>query len=355
MKQKILFLTHHWKQNSHHSKFSGYQALVHFAQKKYDCSVVTWGQEFKVCNENGVTVHYVKPLFRRDFFFSKRLSISNYAKKIQNEYDIVHALYTDCGFFQSHKNFYSTLHVTPFVVRNVKPIYLAFLFLKYLVIEKSVIRQSKKVFVVARNLIPLNAKRSSKYVFVPHGVDTKYWSPVNTVNSKYKDQKCQDLFVLCVGNHGINKKLLHDAIKNNGNTHFIVVGLKEFNYELNNLKILNNISDNELRTLYAKCFLFIRPMDFATANNSILEALSMDCRVLISTPDGSSCDYVQAGEDKEEYFKEVYNNMFLDELKLFLNKPVFSKIGVNRNHSVENFDWEKVWGITDSIYQNKSI
>ncbi len=348
--KKILFLTHHWKENSHHSKYSGYQALVYFAQDTYDCTVVTWGRENKVSCENGVNVHYVKPLMRRDFLFSKRLAISLYAKKIENQFQIVHALYSDCGFFQSHPNFYSTIHVSPFVVKNVKLIYLVFLYLKYICIEKRVIKHSRKVFVVARNLIPKN-ERSSKYEFVPHGVNTEYWSPDNMINFKYNVQHYQSSFVLCVGNHGVNKKLLYEAIEDNSDTNFIVVGLKGFNCRFDNLRVLQNISDDELKSLYMNCCLFIRPMDFATANNSILEALAMDCRILISTPNDFSFDYSQMGIAEDECFKEVSDNIFLDELRSLLQKSAVAKSGINRKHSVENFDWKKIWRMTDSIYQ----
>lgn len=211
-KRKILFLTHHWKQNSHHSQYSGYQALVCYASKIYDCSVVTWGDENKISNEHDINVHYVKPFFKRDFFFSKRLAISKYAKKIENQFDIVHALYSDCGFYQSHPNFYSTFHVSPFVVKKVKLIYLLFLLFKFFLIEKRVIRNSKKVFVVSNNLKLSKYKNKSKFLFVPHGVNTDYWIPakVETVN-QFKNYK----YVLCVGNHGIDKSLLYQVIKDN--------------------------------------------------------------------------------------------------------------------------------------------
>ena len=348
-KKKILFLTHHWKNNSHHSTYSGYQALVEYAKDNYDCSVVTWGHDNKVSSENGVTVHYVKPLFRRDFFFSKRLAISHYAKKIQNQYHIVHALYTDCGFFQLHPNFYSTLHVTPYVAQKVNITYLLFLFLKNIFIEKRVIRNSKKVFVVSKNLIPVKYKNLSKFIFVPHGVNTDYWSPEDTINSKGEHGKYQNNFVLCVGNHGLNKKLLCEAIRDNGNIYFVVLGLHDFHHNFKNLKILHNISDDELKSLYMNCSLFIRPMNFTTANNSILDALSMGCRVLISSPD-ISCDYVQPGID-DDCFKEVNSHKLLGELKLFLQKSDRSKAEIIRKYSIENFDWKVVWRMIDAIYK----
>jgi glycosyltransferase involved in cell wall biosynthesis len=348
-KKKILFLTHHWKDNTHHSKYSGYQALVNYALDAYDCTVVTWGRENKVSNENGINVHYVRPLLRRDFFFSKRLAISLYAKKIENRFDVVHALYSDCGFYQSHPNFYSTIHVSPFVVKNVKWVYLLFLFLKYIIIERRVIKNSKNVFVVSENLKLVRSKNKSKFIFVPHGVNTTYWSPKN-VNNESHYSTYPENFVLCVGNHGIDKKVLYRTIKSNPNVIFITVGLKEFDFEFNNLKTLHNVSDNELKSLYMHCALFIRPMDFATANNSILEALSMGCRVLISTPDGS-CDYIRTGIS-DEAFMLVRSSDFLEAFRPFLiSSPQCMVKDRVRKYAVENFDWHEVWRQTASIFE----
>lgn len=345
-KKNILFLTHHWGGNSHHSKFSGYQALINYASNSYKCSVVTWGGENLIINENGIDVHYVKPYFKKDYLFSKRLAISKYAKKIEKQFDIVHALYSDCGFYQSHPNFYSTFHVSPFVVNNISYIYRLFIALKYLIIEKRVIKNSNKIIIVSNNLRLRQNK--SKFIFIPHGVNTDYWTPENINTASIKNQYACNRYALCVGNHGIDKDILHKTIKNNPQINFIVVGLKNFECDLQNLKLLYDITDDELKCLYMLCGLFVRPMSFSTANNSILEALSMGCKIFISTPNGKY-DYINRNYKS---VKIVKNSNFLTEFSEFYE---FSKNWDERqdirNYAISTYDWKHIWTKTKETYE----
>lgn len=350
---KILYLTHHWLGNTHHSNYSGYQQIVNYAAEENDCTVVTWGKENVIRNENGIEVHYVKPFMKKDYFFVKRLAISKYAKKIEANYDIVHALYTDCGYFQKHPNFYSTFHISPFVGIKLGLISNLFLYFKYFFIERRVLNQSKKIIIVSANLENGLKRFKHKIIYVPHGINTEYWCPSNNYAEINKTIELPLKYVLSVGNNGVDKEILYNAIKENPQTNFIVVGLRNFLCDLKNCKQLFNISDDELKQLYNYCTLFIRPMNFATANNSILEALSMGKPVIISTLNGKY-EYFGNGNENIQItdrasFLETLHNFFIpvEQIELINNIQI-------RNYTIDNFDWKIIWEKTKQIYESKT-
>jgi len=264
---KILFLAYQWSVNTHVSCYSGYQYLVRCAAKENNCTVVTWGKENRVSNENGINVHYVKPFINKDFFFSKRFAISRYAARIDKGFDVVHALHSECGYFQKHQNFFATLHVSYYIYKGKSFFEKVFLFLKLNLIEKKVFKGCKKIFILSNNLTQGLEKFNSKMKFIPHGINTEYWKPEH-IESKEK-------YLLSVGNHGVDKEFLKTIILDNPEVKFIIVGLRNFNCNLGNVQQFHNISNEQLKKLYCGCSVFIKPMKFAAANNSILEALSV--------------------------------------------------------------------------------
>lgn len=341
---KILFLTHHWANNSHHASFSGYQQLVNEAKKNHECSVVTWGNSTKICDEDGVRVYYVKPIIKKDIFFSKRLAVSKFARSIENEFDVVHALYTDCAFYQKHSNLISTLHVSPQLTINKKSLGYLFLALKRRVIEKRVFNRSKHIITVSNNLLQGLQEHKLKSTYIPHGINADYWSP-----KEFQDRPPENDYVLSVGNNGVDKDALIEAVKTNGNLRFVVVGLRNFEFNHPNLIKKNRISDAELKQLYYHCRFFIRPMLFATANNSVLEALSMGKPVLISTPDGIY-DYF---ENNLQYVTVVENKSFADEVEKYssmLNSFSRQDSDDIRKYLINRFSWNKVFEQTFKLY-----
>ena len=83
-----------------------------------------------------------------------------------------------------------------------------------------------------------------------------------------------NLNVLIVGNHGENLTLMKNIIRNFTKIRFIVVSSK-LDIIADNVFYKSNVSDEELRALYYFADVSFRPLDFATANNSILESISM--------------------------------------------------------------------------------
>lgn len=340
---KILYLTHHWMSNSHHASHSGYQRLIFEASKHHDCTVVTWGDKTGIYIENGITVHYTKPLLKSEIFFSKRLAISRYAKKIQQKFDVVHALYSDCGFFQKHHNFISTFHVSAYLERSGGILSFLFLFLKNFIIEDRTFFFSKKIIVVSKNLIPALGKYADKSVFIPHGIDTDFWNP-----KVFSHEIPSNDFVLSVGNNGVDKEALSMAIIKNPDIKFIVVGLRDFQLNTDNLTCLSKISDEELQKLYYNCRLFIRPMRFATANNSVLEAMSMNKAIFISTMNG-----------EYDYFDEKIDDLHIVKTFDFVNilPQLYIRYGSYldnneiREYTINKLSWSNIFKNTENLYR----
>src|ERR1035437_1983161 len=140
---KILFITHHWENNSHHSKYSGYQRLVYFISTHHDVTVLTWGTKNFEYWVNNIKV-IVKKTPKRDQFYQRRLLLSWYARRIENNYDIIHALYCELGLLiKNNKKLITTIHVHPGIVRYKKIIPDIWLKIRWILIDKRVIKKAK--------------------------------------------------------------------------------------------------------------------------------------------------------------------------------------------------------------------
>ncbi|MHA4809793.1 glycosyltransferase family 4 protein, partial [Flavitalea flava] len=276
---KILFLSHHWTNNSHHSLHSGFQRIVAFAAERHEVTLVTWGNEVADYQDGLVRVITVTGA-RKDFLFSKRRAISSKGRELEGKFDVVHSLYSDCTFSLAPGSFTVTFHVLPGVVRYKSVKQKLFLFIKYNFIQKRALRRAKNIAVVSRNLLSRIPERyQSKAWFIPHGIDTDFWDPALAIAQNSFAGKD---YILCVGSHGLDRELLMEFITANPSRQFVFVGLKEKLNTFPNVHYLYHVPDAGLRDLYASATLMIRPLLFATANNSILEALSMGKTILVN-------------------------------------------------------------------------
>jgi hypothetical protein len=67
---KLLFLSHHWTGNSHHSLHSGFQRLVYYAAAEHDVTLVTWAGREQDYREGPIRVITVKSS-RRGLLFKR--------------------------------------------------------------------------------------------------------------------------------------------------------------------------------------------------------------------------------------------------------------------------------------------
>lgn len=339
---KILFLSHHWTNNSHHSRHSGFQRLVAEAAKTHEVTLITWSkEESEYQDEQGITVITIKAS-RKDFLFKKRLGISRMGQKISGKFDVVHALYSDCTFHLPEYNYIVTFHVLPGIVNYYSIKQKIFIRLKYWVLQRRAMRRSKNIVCVSNNLLNLIPQRyRSKTQLIPHGVDTDFWDPKLCTDSAYRDLQP---FVLCVGSHGLDRQLLEDFIVQNPKVRFVLVGQGGNTENHNNVRCLSNLKDEELRSLYSHAAAIIKPLLFATANNSILEALSMGKTIITNRISGIT-DYL---DDSTCVFIDRLPGKDITKLASFTLDQDFI-----RNHAIKNFSWKVILGQYFRCYTNK--
>jgi len=97
-----------------------------------------------------------------------------------------------------------------------------------------------------------------------------------------------------------------------------------------------------LRDLYARASLLIRPLEFATANNSVLEALSMGKTILASRIPGIT-DYLT---EKTGIFIDTLPDRSLDNIKT-LNPNLI------RQTTIDSFSWQKVLSEYLTLYRQQ--
>src|SRR5579872_3315623 len=329
-KMKLLYLSHHWTNNSHHSLHSGFQRLVQFAAARHDVTLVTWGDRDGEFNDGRVRVITVRGS-RRDYFFQKRIAISRKASQLASQFDAVHSLYEDCSYALPPGGFTVTFHVLPGVVRYHEIRQRIFIFLKYHILQRRALRNSASIACVSTNLLAaVPARYRHKARFIPHGVDTGFWDPelASRPTSPVPGE-----YILCVGSHGLDRPLLTEFIRANPTRHFVIVGLKTRLAPAPNTRYLDEVTDEELRNLYAGATLMIRPLEFATANNSVLEALSMGKTVLASRIPGIT-DYLTV---KTAIFIDTVPDRALDNIEVRRPDP-----DLVRQAAIDSFSWEKV-------------
>jgi len=330
---KLLFLSHHWTNNSHHSQHSGFQRLVQFAACQNDVTLITWAARDQDYMDGPIRVITIKA-GRRDFLFRKRIAISRKGASLAPDFDAVHSLYEDCSFALPPNSFTTTLHVLPGVVHYPELKQRIFIFLKYNILQRRALRNATNIACVSTNLLNAIPKRyRNKSHFIPHGVDTDFWDPAlsSAKPGPILPTSTPGDYVLCVGAHGLDRALLTEFIRANPDRPFLIVGLKTQFEPFPNTRYLYNISDEELRDLYAGAALVIRPLQFATANNSVLEALSMGKTILASRIPGIT-DYLS---EKTAIFIDTLPNHKLTTL------PTLDPHHI-RQTAINSFSWQKV-------------
>jgi glycosyltransferase involved in cell wall biosynthesis len=187
--------------------------------------------------------------------------------------------------------------------------------------------------------------------YIPHGVDTEFWDPglaaaaggqgisgLPAVNGVEKNM------ALCVGSHGLDRDVLTKLIRANPLYSWSIVGLKRQLEGLPDVTYLRGISDEQLRDLYATACIMVRPLTFATANNSVLEAMAMDKTIVASRIPGIT-DYLNDS-----------NCIFVDTIKDLSLENVQSRLpdaGVVRGYAVREFSWRTVFNAYVNLYNQK--
>jgi glycosyltransferase involved in cell wall biosynthesis len=308
--------------------------------------VLTW--KFGKIQEDTNAELSVKRIFTppTDFLLERRLLISVAAFRCCKNYDLVHALYPIPSFFPSFRyTTLATVHITSDI--NKKSIWLRYETL----LQKVVFKKVKYVIAVSTNLKEILEEKYhvQNVIYIPHGVDTQHFYP-EPQNDEKKERLLNERFEfisLTTGIVGTKTLFIFKMAEQFSNVLFVVLG-KEYYPHPPNVKFLSGISENKLKNLYNLADIFLKPLEFATANNSILEAMSMGKPIITDAIPGvfdyldNDCAFlVENKRDYPEIISQVLENE--KERRLKGNKA--------REKAEKEFDWRVIAEKTIEVYK----
>jgi glycosyltransferase involved in cell wall biosynthesis len=196
----------------------------------------------------------------------------------------------------------------------------------------------------------------NKVHFVPHGIDTDYFTPAGDSNINFT--------CVIAGFWNRDFEMLRDVILHlnelDPEIHFNIIipsarlveipDIVELNSMLPQVEIHHHLSDDELRQVYQQAHLMLLPLRECTANNALLEGLSSGLPIVtIDLP--SIASYI---EDTMVYRvkKQEYIEMANHALYLRKNEDIRHQMSnTARSHAIKNFHWGAVADQTLAVYQ----
>jgi glycosyltransferase involved in cell wall biosynthesis len=336
-----------YKRIGHHSKHSGYdQLLKHVSPSTRIISASETGYFFKMA-------HRIVGRFTGNKWYgpdSLKMESEVLIKRPITKRSIYHFIYgednfrysTLCKRARERNKILCTFHQPPGVFKSI-------------VENKNFLKTLDAVIVVGTSQLSYfqNFLGKGDVHFIPHGVDTDFFSPsINDIQTKKGNKVC--LFVgqwlrdfRCLINVS---KIISKA---NRNVIFEVITTEKGKKNLiglNNLNVKSNISDEELLGSYQKADLFVLPLTDCTANNSILEAISAGLPV-VTTSVGGVKDYVDRSSG---FLTQKGDAEAMAERIMFLldNDDERKKMGrAARARAVNEFDWQIVANKLKRLYQ----
>lgn len=185
---------------------------------------------------------------------------------------------------------------------------------------KSRIKKSDYIILVGNTELDDFKKMTGKdnVVYIPHGISTDFYK----VDANVKKEKT----ILTVGNwlrdYEFADKVYRRLLDKHPNINIHIVTLlqnKVFISESEHIEFMSGITDEELRKEYLQSSVLFLPLKRYTANNSLLEASSMGCNIVIASnyPDNSyipeqyltivRMDLTEAVDAIEKNFGRSYN------------------------------------------------
>ncbi len=195
-----------------------------------------------------------------------------------------------------------------------------------------------------------NLVNPEKVHLIPHGVDTGFFHPRETVQKK----KNHCLFV---GSHLRDVGMLRAVIKTIHKTEpeifFTAVTFEEnfkFFEGLNNVQMYSSISEAQLVDLYSTADLLVLPLIDGTANNTILEAMACGLPV-ITTDVGGIAMYLprEAGLLLAAGDAQLMAHATLELIHDSVRLSAMSKAA---RQTAESFDWSVVAEKMRRVYQS---
>jgi hypothetical protein len=318
----------------HMGKYSGYDQIKKYVKydKYFDYQkYYNWIQ--KKAERNYLFDKIYFKVFGSRLWYAELLCI---AYAITHRNIIFHILYAEniykyLGIFKGKSNkVICTYHQPPqFFETNQK-------FLKYSGGIDKIICMSSDLEEYLKNRLG-----SSSIKFIPHGVDTTYFKNIKAIKKKS---------ILMIGNwlrdFQFAAELFKKILIERNDIYINVITMKNnYSYFENSdqLKLLSNISDIQLKILYNECSILFLPLKKMTANNALLEGASCGCKIIIAT-----------NEKIEMYF----DNSIVEVLPLNINivyKRLLNVLDNNNKYNTDKivnyvkkyYDWSVIGNITE--------
>lgn len=320
---------------SHHGKHSGYNQIRDYVNydRFIDCQKsfnwIVWLRR----NRNVLTRLYFKIFGSRLWMVELKLiwlSLFNPAKYI---FHIIYGenIFKYLGYFKQQNMIVLTLHQPPSFFESRKDSQLRAL------------RHADKLIVMSKEMEDYFKVQfpSKPVMFIPHGVDTKYFKPCGV---KYNQ-------ILMIGNwlrDFVFAARLFTLLKTRRPDIEVIVltSMQNHHYFQNvPVKLLSSVTDEELLKLYQTSKILFLPLTSFTANNALLEACSAGCQVLISTDKLNHLSDSQAPvRFIERELEDAYN-----EILHILAEYSSSIESYNREYVRNNFDW-RIIGNQTSLF-----
>jgi len=187
--------------------------------------------------------------------------------------------------------------------------------------------------------------------FVPHGIDTTTFQPINGLSEKF-NENC--LNVLSVGIHGRDWDTVMEVSSHfieNPNIKFSAIIPGKIRYWFKNnpeIQLYSEIPEKELIEKYQAADILLIPLKFATANNSLLESIACGTPV-ISTNTGGIPDYLS--DSSGWMFNNGDTNSIVKLLKALIDDKscLRDKSVIARKESLQ-FDWQNVAKSAIEVY-----
>ncbi len=204
--------------------------------------------------------------------------------------------------------------------------------------------------VVGKNQIPFFEKylNSSKVHWIPHGVDTCYFSPLEKI-------KIGRRRILFVGQHlrdfDTLKKVIIYFERNKPTVEIVIVVSDEMKAEFSgfdSVKVYTRLTDDELLALYQTSDLMMLPVLDATAMNAMLEGMACGLPIVVTDIGGvrdyvnESCAvFVPKGDPKA---------MYTAICELLSDHARRKKMAENSRFNSVQFDWAVVTPLIREVY-----
>lgn len=231
---------------------------------------------------------------------------------------------------------------------------------KYYAQDPSIVNQLDGLIVLGKKEKKFfsNFLSEKKIHFIPHGVDTNFFTPKQKLRRTANPIKCtfSGSWLRDINTLVQVIKILSLKSSNKYQFNIIYPLEKRQNSVLHNLLSFNNISwysdisDKELAQIYNSSDIFILPLLDCTANNALLEAMSSALPIIVTELPNIK-DYTN--NSFTHYIPPYDIDKFIEKVELLAANPILrAERGKKAREYALKYDWKNIANETLIFYKN---